>query len=252
MHDLRVAARRLMVWCDLLTWLQAGDSVTAARRRVKRLLRALSALRDWQVQLELLQEMPRTANAGARVCRRWYLREIEVEMKRVDRRCRKVEAKKIVAGLKDGLKSVIQQRGRRPGLDQPAFDVRPWVVALVAQANQARRRVDAADPETLHRLRIELKHLRYALEALADSPAASTKTELRRLRAVLDLLGEIQDADLFQRRLGEAAKERPRQAGALVVLVRWLQRRREARIRRFLRGAKDLKQLLETCQPRSH
>lgn len=249
-HDLRVAARRFMVWCDLLAWLQAEASVTVARRRVKRLLRALAALRDLQVQLELLQAMPRAAMAGVRVCRRWYLREMDVEMKRVDRCCRRLAARKIADGLRDGLKSLGPQRNRRPRSDRLDTDaeIRRWVRSLAARAGRTHRRVNAADPDSLHRLRIALKHLRYALEALAELPMASTKTGLLSLRARLDLLGEIQDADVFQRRLGVAVKVHPRHAGALRVLVRWLLRRREARIRRFLHFAKDGEQLLEEWQ----
>jgi CHAD domain-containing protein len=57
-----------------------------------------------------------------------------------------------------------------------------------------RRAEETAVPEALHRLRVRVKRLRYALETLGALGDKATAKLLRRLARLQDVLGEHQDA----------------------------------------------------------
>lgn len=250
-HDLRVESRRLRVWCDLLVSVKAGPSVPAARREVKRLWRSLARLRDTQVQLELLQQMPKSAGRGVIFCRRWLRREETFQSARVLRRCRQLHPMRISAGIIEGVESIGKLPRERADDQWLERQVRRWVGRLVRAAEQAHRRVNAQRPITLHRLRISLKQLRYALEALGESTSPRGRTwSVSWLRNLQGLLGEIQDAEVFLARLKEAAIEHPRHAAELPRLEQWLRRRRDSRIRRILRQTEELSRTLAEVRGR--
>jgi len=66
--------------------------------------------------------------------------------------------------------------------------------------------IDWADPERRHRLRIRMKRLRYACDFFAASFAgAVARPYLKRLAALQDILGDLNDIAVARRRLVELA-----------------------------------------------
>ena len=206
-HALRVETRRLLALCDVLRelrelrGLESGLRVRKLRRLLKKRLDAFDALRDVQVQIELLRRWNgKTAPEDAMdpECKTGalegsggapaalvadLLRERETRL--VRRLRRKVQALRpgpVVRKLRalermqpestsEDLAAVLQESGRRV---EEAF------VAIQVEK-----------PESFHRARVALKRYRYQRELL-DLPGATQKRGLPAER-LQDELGAIQD-----------------------------------------------------------
>src|SRR5262249_20714031 len=75
---------------------------------------------------------------------------------------------------------------------------------LTARSNdflRARKRFKPSDGETLHRMRIALKKLRYSVEAAEPVLGHSAQERLRDMHALQQLLGHARDAELLEARL---------------------------------------------------
>lgn len=229
-HELRVEARRLLVWCDLLRWLRPGGTANTTRRELKRLLRLLARLRDTQVQLELLEAAPVSLRTAARRLRRSLRREEKRQSDRVRHRCRDIHPLRMSAGLVGAAGSLAAVRRFREGRTLLPSALQDWMDHLQQRARKSYAQVAATRPASLHELRIALKHLRYGLEAMAPPAVPGFTSLVRDLRRAQGILGEIQDADVFLRLLEDG---KPDEAHAYAGLAAWLTRRRATRIRQF-------------------
>jgi CHAD domain-containing protein len=90
-----------------------------------------------------------------------------------------------------------------PLVDKPLRDLR----------REANKQGDTPDDEGLHRLRIEVKRVRYAAELAAPVAGKKARRAARRLARVQDLLGEHHDATAAEMRL-RALGERTGPTGA--------------------------------------
>jgi CHAD domain-containing protein len=88
---------------------------------------------------------------------------------------------------------------------------------------RAKKAIASGSPQDLHRMRIAVKKTRYGLELLATHRPAAAKDQLRNLRRLQDLLGEINDlyvaadrvTELSERNLDKWDRESLRNAGML-------------------------------------
>lgn len=241
-HRLRVVSRRLVVWCELLEILGAGSRASEARRRVKRMLRSLARLRDLHVQRQLLATVPSALKPAARILRRELRREQPERARRVHARCRGLHPSRIC-------RLILEAAGATPIGATPVApesdarlvrDLAWWLAGLEREARHRLQAARAAKPETLHCLRIAVKHLRYGLELAWTADSRAPDAAARRLRDLQAVLGEIQDADVCRALVLARVESHPDDARQLVPLQRWLERRRDARIRRVLRRRRTL------------
>lgn len=231
-HELRVQSRRLAVWCELLESLGGGRRARDARRRVKKLLRSLARLRDLHVQRGLLAGAPRSVSEAARSIRRQLKREEPRRVRRVSDRCRRMHSGRIL----DLLDGVIGS-GRVP-LDGTALSkgIRVWLDSLVGRARERQAEIQAREPQSLHRFRIAVKHLRYGLEVATELGWGTPGRTMESLRDLQGSLGEIQDFDVCHRLLGFWKRESERADASWEPLRTWLLRERDRRVRVFLRA----------------
>lgn len=231
-HELRVQSRRLAVWCELLESLGGGRRARDARRRVKKLLRSLARLRDLHVQRGLLAGAPRSVSEAARSIRRQLKLEEPRRARRVSDRCRRMHPGRIL----DLLEGVIGS-GRVP-LDGTALSkgIQVWLDSLVGRARERQAEIQAREPQSLHRFRIAVKHLRYGLEVAKELGWGTPGRTMESLRDLQGSLGEIQDFDVCHRLLGSWKRESERADASWEPLRTWLLRERDRRVRVFLRA----------------
>jgi CHAD domain-containing protein len=111
--------------------------------------------------------------------------------------------------------------------------VRPLVRAVDRAARRAR---DDASPETLHRLRVRVKRLRYALEGLDGAGGGETRRLARRLEKLQDRLGDYHDAVAqheFLRQEATTVAGEPETLLALGTVIEYLRRRARKLVRRI-------------------
>ncbi len=229
-HALRVGLRRLIAALELASALEV-EAPAPVRRRLKRLLRALSPLRDLEVQAQALEQLAPQQASLTRVTR-------ELERKR----------KLLTASvLEFAQKFPVERCGR--ALQRCATELeRPLgtpsatrVLALAALArryakfDQRRRAVTAADPRALHRARVAFKRYRYAVEIASPLLPERAQGIVSSMKRFQDELGAIQDATVLIDTLSRARgpKRSARSDGTASVIAR-LERERESHVGRAL------------------
>lgn len=235
LHDMRVATRRLRAALALFADVLPVRAVTF-RVELGWLAAALGVVRDLDVQLERLEHWVAEVPAEDRDALD-HLAEL-LHHERRDARDELLRAldsaryERLVGGFATMLR---QGPPRRSAVSRaPAVAIIPDLVrrrhrVAVRSARRARRSGVADD---FHRLRIHCKRLRYALEFAADVYGQQTTPFIRRVVALQDALGLMQDAEVAATRLRQLALtdgRRPLPAATIFVMGSVSERyRREA------------------------
>jgi CHAD domain-containing protein len=220
-HDLRVASRRLRAFG--VTFRELIPEKTRARleKKLKRVTRAAGALRDLDVQLELVEKRLDAAPSELdRAALEHLLEHLDAErvrgLRRAERRLARVELDAISRQVQRASKAV---SAKLEGRDAEKL-ARSVLAELVEDADAQLPSDHAAgraaeDPERLHRLRIDVKQLRYALELFEPVLGVQFEPLHARATALQELLGAYHDLVVLAELVGERSsrlRERRRDA----------------------------------------
>jgi CHAD domain-containing protein len=198
-HRTRVAARRLTEALPLVG-AAAGRSTRDVRADLRRMRRALGPLREMDVARDLLADFAREGTALASA------------VAHVDAACGRARddaGLRIARRLRQlGLSGLVGRLDALAGELDAAPPEAPLAAAGIARLRRrARALVAAIDraslvyaPAALHKIRIAAKKLRYLLE-LQRATLGPRPADIRRLRRLQDLLGQLHDAHTVQMRL---------------------------------------------------
>ncbi len=216
LHDMRVATRRLRAALSLFAEVLPVRA-QAYRTELGWLASVLGAVRDLDVQIDGLGNMSDTlagwSPAALHVGDHDPLADLSALLERDRARARdellgaldSVRWERLFAGLA----SLARQGPLRRSLATrvPAVVGMPdLVVARHDKVSRAARRARRSGVVSdFHRLRIRCKRLRYSLEFSADVYGGATARYVRRLTALQDELGLLQDAEVASTRLAELA-----------------------------------------------
>jgi CHAD domain-containing protein len=227
---MRVGLRRLRSALRAFRALVPKAAAKPLVKRLRALMPSLGAARDWDVFCEgivgVSTQAPERAPAMAALLAR-------ARGKRsVARRRARLTASspKLQAFLLRALRWVTDApwRSRAAGAERSLarFAIEA-LDGLHAPALKQARGIDWGNAERRHRLRIRMKRLRYACDFFAPSfPGAAARPYLKRLGALQDILGDLNDIAVARRLLSEigvrrarsrAAKLAPRGSDATVV-----------------------------------
>lgn len=197
LHQCRVATRRLRELLPL-----CGPEVSAAiaqraRRRLRRVGRAMGPVRELDVSLELVDELARQEvirDEAEQRLRQHLLDERDEHREQMLDRLRTINTRK----LERDLAEVARLLGMRQQTDA-------WAQVLASRmgsrAQALRETADAAGPlyiaDRVHAVRIATKRLRYVLELAGDTAEARTKRAVRDARSVQEILGRLHDLDVL-------------------------------------------------------
>ncbi|HTU39255.1 MAG TPA: CHAD domain-containing protein [Acidimicrobiales bacterium] len=254
LHDMRVATRRLRAALALFS------GVLPVRAQVFReelgwLGRLLGAVRDLDVQLEGLAESAQTTgdwDTAARPGGHDALGELValLESERDDARAALLSGLDSVRWerLSRGLAAMAQQGPARRSL-APRVPAAVGIPDLVikrhtAVEKAARRAKKSGVVSDFHRLRINCKRLRYALEFSADVYGGRTNRYVRQLTSLQDDLGLMQDAEVASARLADLAGDDTPLSPRTVFVMGGMAERHRRDVERMLRRLpKELKQV---------
>ncbi|MCX7755016.1 MAG: CHAD domain-containing protein, partial [Anaerolineales bacterium] len=191
-HDLRVAARRLLALVDLIRAIAPHPRLQKIRKALKGQLDEFDGLRDTQVMLAEVSENLETLPE---------LKPIRQILQKRERRFLR-EAEEIIEDLKPaGIARRLEKTRAMIAQVQagPAFD------ALVLQAVdeaygtvlQRYAWIHASQPATIHRTRIAFKRFRYMVEIIHPLLPDFPRTNFKRMHDYQTAMGEIQDAEVF-------------------------------------------------------
>jgi CHAD domain-containing protein len=210
-HQARVASRRLREALPVLGARADDDALDRAEKRVRRITRALGPVRELDVTLLLLAELELKGVAPKRAISR--VRKAVIE-ERGQRRTEMLE--EITPARLDKLRKRLVKVATPPSREGALRNV---LTEAQAQASHRAKTLKSAIehaggiylPDRLHRVRIEAKKLRYALEIQRELTRSKSAAGLARLKTEQDLLGRMHDLEiLIDRARGAQGKLSPR------------------------------------------
>ncbi len=212
-HDLRVASRRLQQILDLLYPKPRPGEIRDLRRRLRRVRRSLSDVRNCDVLLagaEQRLKRKRTARREAWTAVAHYLRQRrQTSFDKALRKLGKANLTVFYVLLKDHL-SLPGERpargGRAPARSFPELAPEQFyervgaAVERVWGAFRTQLELSQRDPrpEVIHGARIATKRLRYLLEVIGAFGVSGTAQQLAWLRGLQTLLGDWHDLEVLE------------------------------------------------------
>lgn len=222
-HQMRVAVRRLRAVLRLFRPQLPADFEAKLKPPLMALMKSLGAARDLDVLLsEIVEPVARTmpgeprigALADAATGKRAHAREQAIAY------LGQPEYGRTLLLVMTAL-NALPQNGQSPDVDLPAF-AKHRLSRLHRKVLQLAQLADIADPASLHRLRIGVKRLRYALEFFAPLLQARRTVALtKRLVALQDTLGQLNDLANAGAVLMGCAGERPDLREAVSLIGGW-------------------------------
>jgi CHAD domain-containing protein len=215
-HQSRVASRRLREAVPVLAHGLHGARAGKARRKIRRVTRALGIVRELDVTIQMLDQLgerPGTPRPALGDVRAHVLEERERRRAVMLERLKEVDAAKLTRRLHT-VRNALMQPGRGNGWRQLLGSRIAKRAKRLSRAIQDAGQIYA--PEPLHRVRIATKKLRYALELAGESRAAHTIALVRTLKRGQDLLGRLHDLQVLQHHVADvaAAPQAPHARGA--------------------------------------
>lgn len=202
LHQVRVSARRLGAVLDLVDP-EAYPGHKARRRALKELVEVLGLTRELDVHADGLKGRLLDARSPAQAALLEHLLEGLDRARAKARRVMRRELERLrlpdlqrlldVPALHDPFQRISLQAAAWSCLEPRAEAALGDLTALAAQE----------DPPALHKARVRIKKLRYALEALEGAFATAPEAVLKDLRALQTTLGEHHDLAALEALLWE-------------------------------------------------
>jgi CHAD domain-containing protein len=210
-HDMRVAIRRMRSTLGLLADYYKTKAITPYLKDMRKIARALGAVRDLDVMIADIQRYgetraPEMGSALQPICDALDQQRIEAR-KELIRLLDKGSYRRFVEDFA-GFVTKTGKGARAVETDEiHPFRVRHLLPRLIYEHLAAVRAYDGAvadaDPLTLHALRIEFKRLRYVVSIFTDVLGGSINDYIDELKAIQDHLGGIADIRAAKDRLSD-------------------------------------------------
>ncbi len=203
-HKLRTSTRRFLSLIELLLALTPDQDLQKLRKALKTQLKAFNALRDTQV---MLLEISSNLNTLPELLP--FLHQLHIDAQQLLMRTpgiiKDLDNRKLRQRLKTALHNL-----------EPTFatdNLKQTILAAIDTAYQSAmeryRAVDPSQPDSLHRLRITLKKIRYMLISATELLPALPSGHLDQMQNYLTRLGDIQNACVLQSHLTSFYGDQP-------------------------------------------
>jgi CHAD domain-containing protein len=196
-HQARVASRRLREAVPVLTKGLKGSKSGKARRKIRRLTRALGTVRESDVTIALLDEL-----AARDTLPRLALEEVRRHAMEDAERRREAMLKRLEGVNTDKL----DRRLIAVGEALAQAETEGWRQALASRLLKRTKALKSAiaeagrmySPERLHQVRIASKKLRYTMEMAAETGTTHARRLVTLLKRTQDTLGRLHDLQVLQ------------------------------------------------------
>jgi CHAD domain-containing protein len=249
-HGLRVNTRRLRETLEFARALSDTKDVRNLMKRLKKLLKRTSALRDLQVQLETAVSLPRS-DVIAGFTR--HLKRLERKrIRKVETQFKRREKQQLTSSFKD-VRSEFMRLQRTSGKLQRHDSARQILAARRKEFLEAKQRFDESQPRSekaLHEMRIALKKLRYAMEAAHDLPTNGKREQIETMRAFQKLLGDTRDLEILRVELEHWANKKGKTLTVIPALQE-LEEKRQVLLDKLLEASQNLSRSINPSTARA-
>ena len=196
-HDLRVAARRMLALVQLLNSIAARPRLQKLNRAFKDQLNQFDDLRDTQVMLaeisETIKELPQLQKF------QYHLQIVEEDLLKTLRKKLKVidlfDVSKRIRKTRESLETNSD--------DELALQTLQAVDHAFLVTKQRHSWIDSAQSATIHRVRIAFKAFRYMVEIIQPLLKDFPPDNLKQMKDYQSLMGEIQDVEVIMQTLAD-------------------------------------------------
>jgi CHAD domain-containing protein len=208
-HDLRVASRRLRAFAGTFRDVLGDEPRRRLEKKLKRVTRAVGSLRDLDVQLELLERrLATTSQELERAALEHLLEHLALRRgkaaRNAERRLDTLDTHAMSRLVRRALRAVT---GGLSDRDHEAYALSVLEGLVSDAAEQVPAPDGAEDPEAYHRLRIDLKQLRYALELFEPVLGSKFPVLYARATTLQEELGNYHDLVTLTEVVGERSAE---------------------------------------------
>jgi len=206
LHDLRVAIRRTRSGLSLVKQVLPEETVDRFSREFGRLGSLTGPTRDLDVYLlnqdAYLNRLPPALRPGLQIFFADLGRRRQIEQKKLARALRAKKNRAVLTAWHRALKSRDRQPAPLAGIPVKELG-RKIILKRCKRVLRDGRALNADSPDTeVHRLRIQCKKLRYALEFFSSLfPKQEMQTLIRHLKKLQDILGGFNDLSVQQEML---------------------------------------------------
>jgi CHAD domain-containing protein len=196
-HDLRIAARRMLALLQLVNSISPRPRLQKLSRTFKDQLDQFDDLRDTQVMLaeisESMQELPQ-------------LQKLQLRLQADENTLLGILRKKIKSV--DLSETAHRLRKTRGSIESESSSKLPdQILQAVDDAylltRQRQEWIDPAQPATIHRVRLAFKPVRYMIEIIHPLLKNFPAENLERMNTHQSLMGEIQDIEVIMQTLAD-------------------------------------------------
>lgn len=229
-HDMRVSIRRIRSTLRLLGDYYKPKAIDPYSSQLRRVARALGAVRDLDVMIENLtvfnKSLPEERRAALQPVFAKLNEERDTARRDLNRLLDKGSYRRFLADFGTFL-TTAKAGARSVEGDLSPVQVRHLLPTLVYDHLGHVRAYDGvigeADTTTLHALRIEFKRLRYAVSLFSDLMGSTIKNFIEELKSIQDHLGSLNDVTTAQARLNDLIDSlKPDDAPALDALREYM------------------------------
>ena len=225
-HQMRVAIRRMRSLFNLIGNHYQPKTVAKHGRGLRRIARALGAVRDLDVLIVDLQAFAGTLPADSQAAMAGVIDRLDDRRQAYRESLNALfDSRRYARFLRD-----FNRLCRKPGRGTPKLAKKEaphqvrHVLPLLMHDRLARVKaydtvLPAAEDATLHALRVEFKQLRYAVEHFQPLLGSSAGRFLVQVKAMQELLGRIQDIAVFTEYTGDLDDLPPEQAAVVAAYV---------------------------------
>jgi CHAD domain-containing protein len=204
-HDMRVAIRRLRSALKMFAPFYRKRAIKSYRQALKKVARALGAVRDldvlWAKTEEYLEALPADSRSELNVLLEDWQSQLNAARARLIKTLDSHRYARFIADFAAFVATPQRDAIDVTGSGQPApYLVRHVAPRLIYERYTTVRAYETALPgaplNTLHRLRIEAKRLRYALEAFEEALGPEAENVIDSAKKLQAHLGNLQDAQV--------------------------------------------------------
>ncbi len=191
-HDLRVAARRLLALLKILRDIAPDLRLQKLNRSIKDELGSFNELRDTQVMLVEISESIESLPALAAL-QTFLLKREKRLLKTARQQVRNFKARAVSARL-EKLRASLTDLSASPDLPARLLDSADDAFQTVTRRYTA---IDPAAPASIHRVRVAFKKFRYSIELVCPLVPNFPQQNMEDMHIYQSLMGNIQDAEVF-------------------------------------------------------
>ncbi len=204
LHDMRVWSRRLREALEIFAFCFSQKIYNKLYARVRQVTKALGRAREADVAVEFFAKLHAAAED---LTERFALEDVLMRLTREQQRRRakmqdKLDQKARASTLPEEMAAAFQRLSLQPASRRGPRTALRLARTLLAQRLQtvfaARHAITGEDDSTgLHNLRIAVKKLRYALEAMEFAAGEAAAANLKFFKKLQSVLGDLHDRDVF-------------------------------------------------------